>query len=279
MTRFNRLDKAMLAAWLVIAGYLFFIFLPFFFTVLTSLKPINEVTKSPITYLFENPTLKLYYHVLFEQAYGRYVLNTLVISLAVVVLCALLGIPAAYALARYHIPFKLGILLATISIRLIPPISLIVPFFLFIRLLRAVDTLFALILVNFMLNLPFFIWISWGFFKDIPGEFEEAAVIDGCTRLQALWRVVMPIAAPGLAAAAIVSFLFTWNEYLFALTFSQTEASKTISVGISDFVGDVFVRWNMISAAGIVTIIPAIMFVFVFQKYIVAGLSAGGVKG
>ena len=95
----------------------------------------------------------------------------------------------------------------------------------------------------------------------------------------ALIKVIIPIAAPGLSAASIVTFLFTWNEYLFALIFTQTSVSKTISVGISDFVGDVFVRWNQISAAGIVTTIPAIIFVFVFQKYIVQGLSAGGVKG
>jgi len=130
-----------------------------------------------------------------------------------------------------------------------------------------------------MLNLPFYIWITWGFFKEIPWDLEEAALLDGCSRLESLVKVILPIAAPGIGAAAIVSFLFTWNEYLFALTFSQSVLSKTISVGISDFIGDIFVRWNLISAAGIITTIPAIIFIFVFQKYIVQGLSAGSVKG
>ena len=134
-------------------------------------------------------------------------------------------------------------------------------------------------MVNFMLNLPFFIWISWGFIKEIPREFEEAGLIDGCSRLESLWKIVIPIAAPGLSAASIVTFLFTWNEYLFALTFSQTKAAKTVSVGMSDFVGDVFVRWNQISAASMISIIPALIFVFLFQRYIVQGLTAGGIKG
>ena len=279
MAKLRIKDKTRILAWIVLIIYLFFVFLPFFFTLLTSIKPINEITKSPITYFFEGASLRPNFQVLFERAYGRYLLNTLIISLTVVFLCALFGIPAAYALARYKFPLRGQILISTISIRLIPPISLIVPFFLFVRLLKAVDTLQALIMVNFMLNLPFFIWISWGFFKDLPWELEEAALLDGCTRLEALWRVSIPIAAPGLAAAAIVSFMFTWNEYLFALTFSQSAASKTLSVGISDFVGDVFVRWNLISAAGILTIIPATIFVFLFQKYIVQGLAAGSVKG
>ncbi len=275
----NRTDKSKWIAYFVIFVYLTFVLLPFFFTFITSIKTNKELTTTPISYLVKNPTWKPYYSVLFERAYGRYMLNTLIVSLSVVVLCTLFGVPAAYALAKYRLPFKSGMLLSTISVRLIPPISLIVPFFLFIRIINALDTLQALIMVNFLMNLPFFIWIAWGFLKDLPAELEEAAMIDGCTRLQALWKVTIPIASPGLGAAAIVSFLFTWNEYLFALTFTQSVASKTISVGISDFVGDVFVRWNMISAAGILTTIPALIFVFVFQSYIVEGLTAGSVKG
>ncbi len=272
-------DKSVYLAYFVIAVYLFFVLLPFFFTFITSIKTSKELTTTPVTYIVKTPTWQPYYSVLFERAYGKYLLNTLVVSLSVVALCALFGVPAAYALAKYRLPFKTGMLISTISVRLIPPISLIVPFFLLIRAINALDSLQSLIIVNFLMNLPFFIWIAWGFLKELPAELEEAALIDGCTRIEALWKVVIPIASPGLGAAAIVSFLFTWNEYLFALTFTQTAASKTISVGISDFVGDVFVRWNMISAAGILTTIPALIFVFAFQKYIVEGLTAGSVKG
>lgn len=279
MHRTKRMDRGLVLAWLIIGVYLFITLIPFFFTFITSLKPTNEITKSPVTYVFEGATIGSYLEVLFNRDYGRYLVNTLVISLVVVVMCALFGIPGAYALARFKFPFKRAIMFTTISIRLIPPISLIVPFFLLIRFLGAVDTLHSLILVNFIMNLPFFIWIAWGFFKDLPWELEEAALLDGCTRLQSLVKVSIPIAAPGLGAAAIVSYMFTWNEYLFALTFTQTAAAKTIAVGISDFVGDIFIRWNLISAAGILTIIPAIIFVFVFQRYIVHGLAAGGVKG
>jgi len=273
------LDKGMIIAWIVMFIYIFSIFIPFFFAFLTSLKPINEIIKYPVNYFSFKTSFDSYYQVIFGSAYGKYTLNTLIVSLSVVILCAFFGIPSAYALARYKFSFKKSILFFIISIRLIPPISLIVPFFILIRFLRLVDSLFSLIMVNFMLNLPFFIWISWGFIKEIPREFEEAGLIDGCSRLESLWKIVIPIAAPGLSAASIVTFLFTWNEYLFALTFSQTKAAKTVSVGMSDFVGDVFVRWNQISAASMISIIPALIFVFLFQKYIVQGLTAGGVKG
>lgn len=268
-----------LIAWAIVLVYLTFVLLPFVFTFLTSLKPVNEITQSPVVYFSPNASLEAYFTVLFERDYGRYLVNTFIVSIVVVALCVIVGIPAAYALARYRFPLKLPIMLTTISIRLIPPIALIIPFFLLMRQLRTIDKLQSLILVNFVLNLPFFIWIVWGFFKDFQWELEEAALLDGCTRLEALFRVIIPVAAPGISAAAIVAFMFTWNEYLFALTFSQTAASKTISVGISDFVGDVFVRWNLISAAGILTSIPALIFVFAFQRYIVSGLTAGSVKG
>lgn len=274
-----RINWTKVLAWTVIIVYLFFVLLPFVFTFLTSLKPVNEVTQSPVIYFSENTTLDSYYTVLFERDYGRYLVNTFIVSITVVIMCVIVGIPSAYALARYKFPAKLPIMITTISIRLIPPIALIIPFFLLMRELRLINTLESLILVNFVLNLPFFIWISWGFFKDIQWELEEAALLDGCTRLEALVRVIIPVATPGLSAAAIVAFMFTWNEYLFALTFSQTADAKTISVGISDFVGDVFVRWNLIAAAGILTSIPALIFVFAFQRYIVSGLTAGGVKG
>ena len=273
------LDKGMIIAWIVMFIYIFSIFIPFFFAFLTSLKPINEIIKYPVDYFSFKASFDSYYQVIFGSAYGKYILNTLIVSLSVVILCAFFGIPSAYALARYKFSFKKSILFFIISIRLIPPISLIVPFFILIRFLRLVDSLFSLIMVNFMLNLPFFIWISWGFIKEIPREFEEAGLIDGCSRLESLWKIIIPIAVPGLSAASIVTFLFTWNEYLFALTFSQTKAAKTVSVGMSDFVGDVFVRWNQISAASMISIIPALIFVFLFQRYIVQGLTAGGIKG
>lgn len=277
--RLQRMDKGLALAWTILIIYLLFTLVPFFFTFITSIKPTNELTKSPVTYFYGSPTLEPYYQVLFERDYGRYIVNTLVVSLSVVFICAVLGTPAAYALARFRFPLRRSVMFATISVRLIPPISLMVPFFLLVRVLNAVDTLHSLILVNVLMNLPFFVWIAWGFFRDLPKELEEAALLDGCSRLQSLWKVTIPMAAPGLGAAAIVAFLLTWNEYLFALTFSQSAAAKTVAVGISDFVGDIFVRWNLISAAGILTTIPAIIFVFVFQKYIVHGLAAGGVKG
>ena len=193
-------------AWIIITVYLFFVLLPFVFTFLTSLKPTNEVTQSPVVYFSQNASLDSYRTVLFEQDYGKYLLNTLIVSMVVVILCALFGIPAAYAMARYGFPLKRSLMAITISIRLIPPIALMVPFFLFMRFFRAIDTLYSLILVNFMLNLPFFIWISWGYFKNFDWAIEEAALLDGAGRLQTLVRIIIPVAAPGLAASAIVAF-------------------------------------------------------------------------
>jgi multiple sugar transport system permease protein len=265
--------------YIILIFYACFTLYPFLFSFITSIKYGEEVYSSPITYIVHNPTLKAYVSILFRKPFGHYVVNSIIISSIVSLFCFLFGTGAAYAFSRYNIPFKKWFFFSIIGVRLFPPISFIIPFFLVFSALRLLDTKTALIISNLFLNLPFYIWIAWSYFQSLPKEIEEASAIDGCSKLDTLVKIAIPIAAPGIAAATIVVFLFTWSEYLFAVVLSQTPISKPVSVGSSDFIGDVFCDWNEMAAGGLVAVIPSIIFVLLFQKYIVRGLTAGAVKG
>jgi ABC-type glycerol-3-phosphate transport system permease component len=161
---------------------------------------------------------------------------------------------------------------------LIPPISLIVPFFKIATDLRITDTWTAIILTNIYMYLPFSVWLLKGFFDTIPRSLIDSAKIDGCTNFGAFRRIILPIARPGIAAAAILSFLFSWNEFIFPLILTNTEVAKTIPVGLYDFVGDQYVDYGSMAAATIIACLPALLFVIFFSRYIVSGLLAGAVK-
>ena len=165
-----------------------------------------------------------------------------------------------------------------LAARVVPPVSLIVPFYLQAQMLNVFDTHFILIMTHTFLNMPFAIWIIKSFFDGIPSSLIEAARIDGCSEWRILWKVVLPISKPGIAAASIITFLWSWNEFMFALTLTQSRASRTLPVGINDFVKDVGIAWTDLAAAGIVAAIPAIFFLLFFQKWIIKGLQAVAVK-
>ena len=168
-----------------------------------------------------------------------------------------------------------GLILAS---RLVPPISFIVPFTIIFSYLKMIDTLAVLIIAYIFFNLPFVIWILSGFFESIPQELDDAARIDGCNNISAFWRVILPLTLPGIIASAILAFLLSWNEFMFALVLTRLEA-KTLPIGMYDFFADGFVRWNWLSAATMYSMVPAIIFVIFFQKHLIKGMLAGAVKG
>ncbi len=163
--------------------------------------------------------------------------------------------------------------------RVFPPISLIIPIFLMVGWIRLYDTVLAQVIVNTYMWLPFYIWINIGFFDTIPRELDQAAQLDGCSRMQSFLRIAFPLALPGVAASSIIAFLGTWNEFLYNLILGPTPRSKNLSVGASDFIADMFVSWNQMAAGAIIACLPAIIFVVFFQRYIVKGLTSGAVKG
>jgi multiple sugar transport system permease protein len=227
------------------------------------------------------PTLEHYYDAFVTRSFGQYLITSAIVAV-VSTLCALvLGTLAAYSLARFRLPYDLDrkLSLWILSTRMFPAIVTAVPLFLMMRDLQLLDTKASLIIVYTAFNLPFVVWMMRGFFDEVPRDLEEAALVDGDSRLGALVRVVLPLVAPGLAATAVFCLIVSWNEFLFALVLTQTDASMTLPVGIAGRVTQYEIKWGVMSAAGAVAIVPILVFAMAMQKYLVRGLSLGAVKG
>lgn len=252
---------------------------PIFWVLSSSLKISDDIYQFPQTILPHHPSLESYKVIWTERAFGFAVVNSLIIALSTTLIVMTLGTLAAYGFSRLRFPFDDYIFAGILGVRLLPPIGLLVPFYKTFSTLGLLDHKFALILAYTYLNLPLVVWLMRNYFVSVPKELDEIAKIDGCTQLQAFRKVIIPCVAPGVAASSILAFLFSWNEFLIALTLTTTTQSRTVPVAAALFVGDVHVWWNHISAASFVVIIPAIIFIGLFQKYIVSGLTAGSIKG
>jgi len=228
-----------------------------------------------------SPTLEHYADAFVSRSFGQYLLNSFLVA-AMSTLCALLiGTFAAYALARFRLPRNLDRKLALwiLSTRMFPAIVTAVPLFLIMRDLRLVNTRVSLIIVYTAFNLPFVVWMMRGFFVEVPRDLEEAAMVDGDSRLGAFRRVVLPLVTPGLAATAVFCLIVSWNEFLFALVLTQTDDAMTLPVGIAGRVTQYGIKWGAMSAAAVVAMVPILAFALVVQRYLVRGLSLGAVKG
>jgi len=250
---------------------------PFFWQVLTSFKMDAELLSLP-PLLPESLTLAHYEAVWAKSVMPRAVGNSLGIAAVTTAVAAVLGLLGAYALARLPIPGKGIILLAIVASTAFPQIATVSPLYLLMRALALRDTWAALILANTSFALPLVIWLLVGFFREVPEELEEAAALDGASRLQTLRWVVLPLTAPALASAALLTFLFSWNEFLFAYTFSATEASRTVPVALALFPGVFEVPWGDIAAASILASLPPILIVVSLQRFLLRGVLAGALR-
>jgi len=194
------------------------------------------------------------------------------------VVAVLIGMAGGYAFARFRFKAKGALFLAFMLSRTVPGVALSLPLFIIWSRIGLIDTSWGLILVYLAVNIPFTIWLTDGFFRQIPQELSEAAQIDGCTRWQAFWTVEFPLARSGLASAGIFAFLTSWNEYALASQLTRTTASKTMPVGLMDFTAQFTVDWTGMSAMAVLIIIPALVLTFIVQKHLIAGLTFGGVK-
>jgi len=269
---------------------------PFTWLFVSGLFPYKELISDRTTRWFpENPTLKNF-QAMFDmsshigQRFISALRNSLIISGSVTIICLIFGTLAAYALARLKFPFKNNIVMSLISIRMIPTVALVIPFFVIIRtfdyyLIQAnsnfhfYDTKINLIILYVTFILGFVIWIMRGFFLTIPTELEEAARIDGCTRTQALIKIVLPLSAPGLVATGIFTFLLAWDEFVLALVFTKTTNSMTIPVYIAALGSQYIHAFDQIAASGFVASLPSIILALIFQKFLIKGLTAGSTKG
>jgi multiple sugar transport system permease protein len=261
----------------LIAGLILF---PFYWLIVTSLRPTLEMFRTPVQYVPQDLTLEHY--SLLGRLFGfrGYFRNSLVVALITCGASLIVALPAAYALARFQFTGKAVIRLSFLVTYLFPPVLVLVPLFEVMRGLRLINTYWGLALAYTTYTLPFALWMLIGFFLTVPSELEDAALVDGCTRLGALVRVLLPVILPGVVATTIFVFVYSWNEYLLALMFTSGPSMRTLPVGLALFmVHDVKPQWGAISAASAVASLPAaIMFLFV-QKYLVKGLTAGAMKG
>ena len=262
---------------LVVLALLLAYAVPFFWQGLTSFKPDSELLQLP-PLLPSRLTLAHYQAVLGQSLMPRALVNSLGIATLTTLLALVLSLPGGYALARLPIPAKGALLLGMVACTAFPQIATVGPLYLLLRALALRDTWGALILAHTSFALPLMLWLLAGFVREIPGEIEEAAMMDGASRFQLLRWIVLPLLAPGLAAAALLAFLFSWNEFLFAYTFTASEASRTVPVALALFPGVYEVPWGDIAAASILASLPPVLLVVGLQRYLVRGVLAGALR-
>lgn len=260
----------------LICAVFFFVF-PIFWIVTTSLKHrVDVYTEKPV--LLFSVTWQNYQRIFELHDFGRYLLNSFIVATSVTLIIMYFGALAAYALTRWRIQGYNWVSLAIISARMFPPIALLPSFFLFASRIGIVDTRQVLIFAHATYGLPFIVFMLAGFFRQIPRDLDDAALIDGCSYFRLFNWIMLPSVAPGLAATAILSFIWSWNEFLFALVLTRA-SSKTLPVVISEFIGFVQVDWQGLTAMATILLLPSIIITFAAQKYLVRGLTAGAVKG
>jgi multiple sugar transport system permease protein len=259
--------------------------LPGIWIVLTAFRPNVEIMARPpawIPHLTVDNFLAMFGflpNVQIGLPVGHYFRNSLIASLTSTALALALGMMGGYAFARFSFRGKATIFLGFMLSRTIPGVALALPLFIIWSRIGLIDTSFGLILVYLALNIPFTIWLTDGFFRQIPIELSEAGQIDGCTRWQAFWRIEFPLARSGLASAGIFAFLTSWNEYALASQLTRSIAAKTLTVGLMDYTSQFTIDWVGMCAMAVLIIVPALVLTFIIQKHLIAGLTFGGVKG
>jgi multiple sugar transport system permease protein len=263
---------------LVLAIVSFCLF-PLLWTLLTSLKLEQDIVTPTLQYLPRTVTFDNYVTLWRQSGFPTLVLNSVVVTSITGVICLTIGTLAAYAISRYRFRGRAQLLIFYLVIRMFPVVLMIIPLFIMMRNLGLLDTRFGLALAYTTFLLPLCIWMLKGFFDAIPPELEEAARIDGCTRLGALVRVVLPLARSGLVTTAVFVAIVAWNEFLFALMMTTSQGSRTWPVGLQLMVGEFQLPWGPLSAGGILSVVPIIIFFALVQQSLIRGLTAGAVKG
>ena len=267
------------ARYAVLIGTILLTIFPLVWLVITSLRIPSDIFAVPVHIIPASITWRQYVNVFTQYNLAGYLWNTIVVSLATVVFVTVLAVPCAYAMARFRLPFHRVIISLLHIMRMIPVVALAIPLFAVFASLGLLDTLTSLILAHTAAKLPVAIWLLIGFVQDVPKEIEESAAMDGAGTLRTLVQIVTPLIAPGLGASAVITFLFTWNDLLIALTLASSENAQTLPVGLTNFVSQYGVDWGAMSAAGVLMVIPTLIFIQSAQGLLVKGLVTGAVRG
>lgn len=256
-----------------------FFTLPFVFVIYwmfsNGFKNVVDITSYPPKLFSFTPTLKNYEHALFSVPFFKYLLNSCIVSIFATLGGVGLGIPAAYSIARFR---QMRIAFAVLCARVIPFVSILIPWFMLFRTLGLTDTYIGLILSHLLVTTPISTWLMIGFFEDIPRELEEAAWIDGSSKIKAFWVIVLPLTKPGLVTTSILAFIFSWNNFIFSLALGGNN-TNTLPVSVFNFMYFEEIDWGGLSAAASLITIPVLVFALLIQEYFVKGLTMGGMKG
>ncbi len=267
---------------------LFYIFLVLF--ILVSVFPLiwvfkmsiitkSELYQSPPTILPENATGASYAKIFADPSFQSALINSTIIAGVTTVICLFFGSIAAYAIARLRFRFKNSVMTLILAISFFPAVAIIAPLFVQFSQIGLIDTYWSVIITDTVFALPLTIWLLVAFFRELPVDLEEAAKVDGATTIQAFQKVIVPLAAPGVFTTAILTFIFAWNEFLFATTFLFTPATQPVTVVIPNFASQYTTDYGAQAAAAVIVTVPLVILVLIFQRRIVSGLTAGAVKG
>lgn len=265
--------------WAVLIFYTIFTLFPIAWTLSTSFKSRAETQQMPPTWIPNDITMENYIQVINKTPIPLSIRNSSIITIGTILLCLILGLPAAYGFSKFEFPGKNFLILLILISRAVAPPALVIPFMLLAQKLHLMDTFFILIFIDTYMWLPFMVLLMKVSFDIIPVEIIDAAKIDGCSNFGILHRIMLPISITGLISVAILIFIDTWNELLFASSFTSSPGIKPLTTAITYFYTDVYVVYGWMSAAGIIGIVPAMIFVIFFQRYIVKGIISGAVKG
>ena len=275
--RHKKSIKIILSFLLIIGGL--FAGFPVLWMFISSLKSNTEIFAWPPKFIDSSFSLNNFILVLKDPEKIRFFINSYAISALVVIFTLFIGIMAAYAFSRFDFPFKGLINTVIVSVQAIPPIVLLIPYMSLIVTLRIFNTYFALLLTYMVFTLPYCILMMTGYFNTLSTALDEAVLIDGGSRWMACWRILVPISIPGIISVGMYTFMQAWNEYLFALALTQTTNMRTVPIGINLLMGQHAYDWSQMMAMSVLGSIPVLILFIFFQKYFIAGMSSGGVKG
>jgi len=252
---------------------------PYYWLVISSLKPVDEVFSIPPRFWPQSPTLDNFVDVLGRPKIRRFFLNSMVITGSTVLLNLTLASMAAFALSTFRFRGRRTLILATLATQLFPAVIVVIPLYRLWATLGLLNTFQALVSTYIAFTLPLGIWMLTGYMRTIPYEVVEAALVDGCSRPRLFLEIVLPLARPGLAATAVYVALVSWNEFIFALTFSTSEEVRTVTVGLYSFIGEFVYDWNLLLAMAVAMSVPIAVVFLLLQRFLVSGLTAGATKG
>jgi ABC-type glycerol-3-phosphate transport system permease component len=253
--------------------------IPFYWMIATSLKHDREIYGYEATLIPNQPTLANYVTILYETPYALFLRNSIIVAVGSTVLSMLIACLGAYAIARLEFPGRALLARGLVFTYLVPTSLLFIPMFAMMSVLRLTDSLHGLTIAYLGFDVPFCTWLLMGYFKSIPVDLEEAALVDGCNRVSALVRIVLPLALPALVVVTFFSFTHAWNEFLYAHVFTSSNSVRTITTGLANFMTEDVFFWGPLMASTVVSALPPVLMFLILQRWVVQGLTLGGVKG